>query len=219
VYVAHPQAAQACSCAEQSQKQAFESSSAVFEGRVHQIQPAGDGDQKRPPMNRVTLRVVRIWKGAESEQITVLTASDSAACGYAFEVNKSYLVYAQANDPQGRQTGDEPASDTPAQNKSKNTSSAKEKEVWTVGLCSRTQPMIEADKDLAKLGLGVVPVNPQPTEEEMRAFAPPTTPRTESAGCASCEVVAQDRRPSWALSAILCAFALLWLRRFKDDLC
>jgi hypothetical protein len=66
--------------------------------------------------------VDRIWKGAHCGTVTVQTASDSAACGYSFEVGRTYLVYA-----------------------------FKEGGLST-NICTRTRVIEEASEDLAALG-------------------------------------------------------------------
>lgn len=126
-----PAPARACSCMEIGPEEAVEQSDAIFEGRVVGVSPAqgeiGPGD------NEVVLRVVRAWKGVpqDEEQVTVRTASNSAACGYNFEPDRSYLVYAsESSDGSLR-----------------------------VSLCSRTQLIEQADEDLQVLGTGVTPVD------------------------------------------------------------
>ncbi len=144
-----PSRASACSCIEMPFETAHDQAAAIFEGRVTSMQEI-DGTI------HVRFDVTQTWRLAEHEHVEVVTASDGAACGYAFEVNRHYLVYA----------------------------SAVEGDAYRVSLCSRTQPMESADDDRALLGSGVVPVDitdPAP-ESEPAAQAPPPT----HAGCASC---------------------------------
>jgi hypothetical protein len=46
----------------------------------------------------VTLRVVQRWKGAPDSETKVWTAADPTACGFPFELDSTYLVYADAWD-------------------------------------------------------------------------------------------------------------------------
>jgi hypothetical protein len=104
----------------------------------------------------VKLAVVRAWKGVESETVEVLTASDGAACGYAFVQGGSYLVYASA-----------------------------ESDGLRVNSCSRTRSMADAGEDMAVLGMGATPVDPKapsPTPEPERPKALPA--RGGCASCA-----------------------------------
>ncbi len=122
--------AQACSCMAVSPGQALAESTSVFEGRVLSISELVD---KPLPHREITFAVVRAWKGVESvERMVVMTAADSAACGYNFAPDTSYLVYARATDGAP----------------------------W-VSLCTRTQPMAEAGEDLKALGMGQTPVDPK----------------------------------------------------------
>jgi hypothetical protein len=123
-----PSAARACSCRPPPPPaEAREAAAAVFEGRVISIErgnPAGG------PI-RVELAVVRTFASELSERVTVRTAGNGAACGFGFEQDESYLVYADEHDGQ-----------------------------LQVSLCSRTRPMSDATEDLKVLGLGATPVDP-----------------------------------------------------------
>jgi hypothetical protein len=82
-----PATASACSCMQQTQEDAAQNASAIFEGRVTRIDdPAGEP--------KVQFQIVRSFKGPSQESLTASTANSSAACGYGFEQGKSYLVYA-----------------------------------------------------------------------------------------------------------------------------
>jgi hypothetical protein len=145
----------ACSCATQEREAAFEAAVSVFEGRVTGI----DHPQGSPVV--VTLDVVRTWKGADGETFTLRTQEQSAACGYAFETGRSYLVYTYQSDDDSE---------------------------WT-GLCSRTSPVDseQAAADIDAMGAGVTPVDPTGGQEEPPpepAEVPPVEQR--SGGCASC---------------------------------
>lgn len=156
--------ARACSCRELSPAEAREGADAVFEGRVEAISASESSGVGPAPMH-VTLRVVRTWKGVDQERVVVRTASSGAMCGYPFEPNRSYLVYAHRTDDHGLRTG----------------------------LCDRTQPIEEAGEDLDELGAGITPVEPsadsngEKSEGSQAASATGANARTSSqAGCGSC---------------------------------
>ena len=124
--------AQACSCVAPTPEGSLLNAQVVFEGQVLEVRPVQtpDGASRL----EVKLRVVRAFKNAGHEQLTVWTASDSAGCGYAFQVGESHLVYAAGTA-----------------------------EPYAVNLCSGTQPMAGAEAFLAHLGMGEVPVDPSVT--------------------------------------------------------
>ncbi len=148
--------ASACSCMEQTTAQAIESSAAIFEGRVVAIEPieGGEGMGAR----RVRLDVVQTWRSADTEHVEVTTSASDASCGYPFEVEQSYLVYA-----------------------------SEEGGVMRVSLCSRTRRMEDADEDRAALGSGTIPVDivDEPAEAEPR---PRQELAPRGGGCAGCAV-------------------------------
>jgi hypothetical protein len=116
----------ACSCAPNPPpKQAMERAAAVFTAKVVKINDDDGGKFTR----NVTLEVIKTWKGTNARSVTVVTAKDGAACGYGFEVGKTYIVYCH-----GDAAGTLP-----------------------VGLCSRTAPIERAGDDLKELGEGKAP--------------------------------------------------------------
>ncbi len=135
-----PGRASACSCMEQPFEAARAGAAAIFEARVASVEVA-EGTR------HVHLDVVQTWLAAEHEHVEVVTAETEAACGYSFEVGRSYLVYA----------------------------SGVESDAYRVSLCSRTRPMEDADDDRAMLGSGVVPVDivDAPAEEPATVRTPP----------------------------------------------
>lgn len=118
-----PARASACSCMAQTVEDAIAASAAIFEGRVASIERRDDG-------LHVRFDVVQTWRAANAEHVEVITPADSAACGFPFEVGRSYLVYAR--DAEG---------------------------ALHAGLCSRTRAMEEAGDDRAVLGSGTIPVD------------------------------------------------------------
>lgn len=156
-----PSPASACSCmAPPPPAEALAESDHVFEGRVTAIDqtdagaaadPRGDGDlagggaPPPPPLPgalTVTFEVVRTWKGADAEKFSVVTAGNTAACGFPFEEGETYLVYATAGDHDEDGADDDVEGPLPG-----------------TGLCSRTKAIPDAGEDLAALGAGVVPVD------------------------------------------------------------
>ena len=77
----------ACSCMTSPPSKAFEQSAAVFTGTVASIQQDDYG-------KIVHFDAERAWKGISDNTVTVTTASMSDSCGYDFEQDKEYLVYA-----------------------------------------------------------------------------------------------------------------------------
>ncbi len=182
---AAPRVAEACSCMMQSPEDAATGADAIFEGRVTGIESASD--QSSPV--RVRIHVTQQWKGLESqEEVEVTTAANSAMCGYTFEAEQVYLVYA-ARDEEG---------------------------ALTVSLCSRTRLADQADEDRQHLGPGTTPVDPavvDPGTPEPADPQPTTTTHSANAsaqaGCASCHVAASTEA-GWILPALL---LLPWVRR------
>lgn len=127
VAVALPSAAEACSCRQWTRDEAFATATDVFEGRVMSVRIDTNNHT-----TVVELNVVRTWKGARSERVTVVTAQNSSICGYPFQENTSYLVYATTTEG-----------------------------VTRTELCSRTNPMSNSDAqaDVQAMGAGVTPVD------------------------------------------------------------
>jgi hypothetical protein len=171
--------AHACKCAEPpAPNDAATSAAAVFEGRVTKLTPSG--------MDLVVeLNVVRSWKGVTAEHILVRTRSESAACGFPFAIDESYLVYADASPEQPNLPS------------------------LSVLHCGRTRLMVDADADVTELGMGSVPVSPTPSElaQESKPAAPPSPPTNDgvlgtqqnkpaAGGCASCQIASASGSPS-----------------------
>ena len=126
--------AQACKCMFPSPQDAKANATAVFEGRVRDIQHEETTGAAGIGFNVVSLQLVRTWKGVENEEtVQVRTNDSSAACGITFEKDKSYLVYAV----QGEHGLEAHA-------------------------CGRTAELSAASEDLAALGGGVTPVKVEP---------------------------------------------------------
>lgn len=117
-----PQQAHACSCAmPRSTQESIDETEVIFSGTVESVGASGE------MQFGVTMTVDEDWKGLEASErseVTVYTANNSAACGYAFEEGGEYLVYGYRDA---------------------------ETDVVRVGLCSATKPLDQADDDLALL--------------------------------------------------------------------
>lgn len=107
----------ACSCAPPPPPaEARDAADSVFSGTVLSVTPGKNGLD-------VEIQVDRSWKKVRCGTVVVQTPSDSAMCGYGFEVGKSYLVYADM-----------------------------QKGKLSTNLCSRTRTIEEAGEDVAALG-------------------------------------------------------------------
>jgi hypothetical protein len=116
----------------QSIGEAEASSSAIFSGKVTEFNIVAISSGIKDV--RVALfEVDRYWKNpAETEysrERVVFTAIDSGACGYDFEIGKSYLVYAHTQENGSLET--------------------------SIG--TRTMPLENAQEDIAVLGEGISP--------------------------------------------------------------
>lgn len=114
--------ASACSCIRPAPPlEAKEQAAAVFSGTVIS-QESSQFEVK------VNFKVQRVWKGNIGDTVSVITNTNSAACGINFSDRQSYLVYAFENQNQLR-----------------------------TNLCSRTQLLSRAGEDLRALGSGIRP--------------------------------------------------------------
>lgn len=92
-----------CSCvADVPLNESINSTHTIFAGEVTELSRT----DIRSGYGEVEARfdVSEMWKGFESEALTVSTASNSAACGYSFEEGEEYLVYASESDGELRTT-------------------------------------------------------------------------------------------------------------------
>jgi hypothetical protein len=104
-----------CTCLTPSFEEQWETATAVFRAKVIQI------ERNEEKELRIGMSVVKNWKGPTDKTIVVFSAENSAMCGYPFETDKEYLVFA---------TG---------------------KEMLQVSLCSRTKQIADATEDLEQL--------------------------------------------------------------------
>jgi len=101
--VFQPGAVFACSCVpELTVPEAYDMAEAVFAGRVLSIKKGGgvfyNISPNRPNYYDVAFQVSKQWKGINEDVVTVATARQGTACGFDFEKNREYLVYARGGD-------------------------------------------------------------------------------------------------------------------------
>ncbi len=122
--------AYACSCMQPlSPDEELPNYDAVFSGKVTGIEERISNDPvfSSADLVLVTLDVDTVWKGEKKDTMTVKTAQSSASCGFYFEENREYIVYASQYDD----------------------------EYLEVSLCSRTGLLSDAIEDLQELGPGI----------------------------------------------------------------
>jgi len=79
-----------CSCLEPpSPEEAYEEADAVFSGQVTNIVEDGSNYYYE-----VSIQTIDVWKGEILDEIIILTETSSDACGYEFQINNEYLIYA-----------------------------------------------------------------------------------------------------------------------------
>jgi hypothetical protein len=108
-----------CSCvqpppglntAQQLAEWAAKSKEAIFEGKVNSVElrwklvealpgnlVAADIEQE-PPEMEVSFEVLRSYRGAQDKHVKVRTGLGGGDCGFDFETNKKYLVFAYKDD-------------------------------------------------------------------------------------------------------------------------
>lgn len=112
----------ACSCAFGGAGvcQAYWETPAVFSGRVVEIEDIGGGGSEVAFLTKkVRFAVIDAYRGVSGETIEVRTGRGGGDCGYSFELNESYLVYAWKNGGN-----------------------------LSTGICSRTKRLSDAAEDL-----------------------------------------------------------------------
>ncbi|WP_409973740.1 hypothetical protein [Bacillus sp. Bva_UNVM-123] len=127
-----PNTSFACDCVEPYPvKDELNRSSAVFSGKVVKIEDENKNKlfQSSADPIAVQFEVKETWKGLNQKQILVYTERSSASCGYEFDLNNEYLVFAMEVDGQLK-----------------------------VSLCSRTKLLSAAASDFQELGKGEKPI-------------------------------------------------------------
>lgn len=126
-----PNTSFACDCVEPYPvKDELNRSSAVFSGKVVKMVDENKNKliQSSADPIAVQIEVKETWKGLNQKQLLVYTERNSASCGYEFDLDNEYLVYAMEVDGQLK-----------------------------VSLCSRTKLLSAATSDLQELGKGEKP--------------------------------------------------------------
>ena len=126
----------ACKCAEPgSPSEELEKFAAVFAGRVvsieHSFEHSFDPDAASySPEDRTTVgfEVSAVWKGAVHEDMYITTPPTGGSCGFTFVEGEEYIVY--GHDSNYADGG------------------------YTVGICSRTALLGQAQADIDTLGDG-----------------------------------------------------------------
>jgi len=138
---ASPLAVQASCARIPTPESAFERSGAVFSGIVLSVKEVNQSvvRSSADPVD-VTFRVTEVWKGVDSDRVTVRTTAYVEGMVSRFEKGKSYIVYAE------------------------NTSDG-----LRIGSCTRTAELAMAGDDLAALGKGTAPPQSPELEEEIRS--------------------------------------------------
>ncbi len=107
----------ACSCVMPADPlTSLESSDAVFSWKVTRV---SEGEQQ----NTILFDISKSWKGTDADTLQIQTNNNSAACGYNFEKDAEYIVYAYKNQD----------------------------DTLNVSLCSRTAELARAEEDVFAL--------------------------------------------------------------------
>ncbi len=123
----------ACSCIPPKEpREAMADAAAVFRGVVTESTREDilrEGFETTTDPYVATFSVSTVWKGDVASTAEVSTALESASCGFNFEIDKEYIVYAWEGESGNLETG----------------------------LCSRTALITDATEDLEELGNGNEP--------------------------------------------------------------
>jgi hypothetical protein len=90
----------ACSCMSYDIEKAYEEYEVIFIGKVIQVekQLLVDSSFLFPyKFKKVKFEVHKRYKGLEGSSFDIVTPNDSAACGYPFEKDTEYVVFASHN--------------------------------------------------------------------------------------------------------------------------
>ena len=135
-FLGNPGQVHACSCAQPgTPSEELEKFSAVFAGRVVSIRHSFDPDAasvSRDDRTTVGFEVSAVWKGTVREDMYITTPPTGGSCGFTFVEGEEYIVYAH--------------------------DSAYGDDSYTVGICSRTALLGQAQEDIDVLGEGHAPL-------------------------------------------------------------
>lgn len=126
----------ACSCVVPgTPREEFDRFDAVFLGKVLNIDSLGYG-------YNIEFEVEKSWKGISEKEVVIGTGDGGGDCGYSFEKNEEYVVYAY-DDYDVVYAYDDYAYDDDMGLKT--------------GICSRTAKLEYAQEDLQQFDEGVIP--------------------------------------------------------------
>lgn len=121
--------ANACSCIPPDPpKESLKRATAVFTGTVSDMDTPSGPMINSASRITITFSALQIWKGPDYKNLVLTTARNPASCGYPFQRNKEYLVYAYGKEDK-----------------------------LTTSICRRTRPIADAQEDLRDLGGGKSP--------------------------------------------------------------
>ncbi|NKB88333.1 MAG: hypothetical protein GKS06_08945 [Acidobacteria bacterium] len=117
-----------CTCVEPKRPtcEVWWQTSAIFSGRVTRIDTVTEeANGESIVKNLVNMRVQERWRGLQGQrEVVIATGTGGGDCGFQFETNQTYLVYANQSASTGR---------------------------YETGICSRTALIDEAAADMAFL--------------------------------------------------------------------
>ena len=155
-FLGDPGQVHACKCAQPgTPSEEVEKFSAVFAGRAVSIQHSYDPKATSvSPKDRTTVgfEVSAVWKGTVHEDMYITTPPTGGSCGFTFVEGEEYIVY--AHDSNYADGG------------------------YTVGICSRSALLGQAQADIDALGEGNAPQagtgGPAPEEPQATPLPPST---------------------------------------------
>ena len=134
-FLGNPEQVYACKCAQPgTPSEELEKFSAVFSGRVVSVQHSYEPNVTSvSPEDRTTVgfEVNAVWRGLVREEIDITTPPTGGSCGFNFTEGEEYIVYAYDSTYAGGG--------------------------YTVGICSRTALLDQAQADIDALGEGNAP--------------------------------------------------------------
>ncbi len=134
-FLGNPGQVYACSCAQPgSPSEELRESSAVFAGKVVSVRHTYDPDGRsvsRDDHSAIGFEVSAVWKGTVYEDMVITTPPTGGSCGFRFVEGEEYIVYAY----------DGPYVDGG----------------YSVGICTRTALLEQAQEDIDELGEGRAP--------------------------------------------------------------
>ncbi len=93
----HLRTAQACSCAYRPNETPLEFVDTVFAGTAVKVEEWDRNGSSAEPV-AIKFAVDHVWLGTVESEVEVTTAASGASCGYTFEEDVRYLVYARGTE-------------------------------------------------------------------------------------------------------------------------